>query len=166
VHLEGNGELVDLPHRLIVAALPSNADVVVASVPAAAAAIAAAAAATGTTRVLLVVNVGDRVVEISPVVMAAVAIPAAVDRHESRQAWLADKGIPVQNVESPFLVQAFDVDVRHDVVALGLGDWQPRMDRPRHSGIVDAGAPFPKGTVSSASLLLLLLLCCVEKNQD
>ena len=134
VHLKGNREFVDLPHRLVVSALVDS-DV--------------ATTTTDTTRLLVVVDICDHVVEIAPTIVVAVTITitSTTKVHQGRHPWFTNKGVPIENAESPFLVKSFDIDVGHDVIALGLRDRQPRLNRPCHAGIVNAGAPFPKGTV-------------------
>lgn len=150
VHLQGHGKLVDLPYGVVLAALVMDANGV--------------AAATGTTNSTSSgsrstttprgLDVGHHVVEIAPIVVIVVSIgiPIPATSHERRrQSGFPHKGVSVQNIESSFLVQAFHIDVRHDVVALGFRNGQPGLDRPRHAGIVEAGAPFSKGTVQVSS---------------
>jgi hypothetical protein len=135
---------VDLTYRLVVSALVDT-DV--------ATSVSSTATTTDTTR-LLVVDICYHVVEIAPIIVVDVMMTTTTKGHQSRHPWFTNKGVPIENVESPFLVQAFDINVGHDVIALGLRDRQPRLDNPRHAGIMNACAPFPKGTVSSLSLRL------------
>ena len=97
----------------------------------------------------VVVDVGNCVVEIAPIVgnRVVVTIPVVVALVVFLMMVFADKGISKENIKAAFLVEALDVNVGHNAVALGLGDGKPRLDRPRHTGIVDTGAPLSKGTV-------------------
>ncbi len=52
----------------------------------------------------------------------------------------------MENVGTAFLVEALDVDIRHDVVALRFGNGQPGLHRSRDTGIVNTGASLSKWT--------------------
>ena len=95
------------------------------------------------------VAVGNHVVEILPLVpMVGFVMVVFVEIfHERRRVGFADKGISMENVETAFLVKAFDVDIGHNVVALRLSDGQPGLNRSRDTGIMDTGASLSKWTV-------------------
>ena len=105
--------------------------------------------------VFLVAAVVDNcLVEIIPlvrVVAVFVAIATAFLGIDQRR--FANKGICIENVKPALLVKALDINVRHNVVSLCLGDGQPGLDRPGDAGIVDAGAPLSKGTEKEKTLL-------------
>ena len=131
MHLEGNRGLVNFSNLMFAVAT-----------------VAASLASDATCLLGVGVVVGNHVVEILPLVgMVGFAVVVFVEAvHQSWRVGFADKWVSMENIETAFLMQTLDVDVRHDVVALRFGDGQPGLHRSGDTGIVDTGTSFPKWT--------------------